>query len=123
MATINYAMLKQTDGYADIGVVAQWTPLTFTGLDQGQAYEGFGNADRSIQIEGTFGVGGSCTIEGSNDGTNFEPLTDPFNNALTLTAKGIKGVEPIVRYIRPRITAGDGTTSLTVTLLGRRNYR
>lgn len=73
--------------------------------------------DRSVQIVGTFGVGGSVTIEGSNDGTNFVALTDPQGNAITKTAAGLEAIAELPRYIRPNVTAGDGTTDLDVYLL------
>ena len=33
-------------------------------------------ADRTIHVYGTFGVGGTVVLEGSNDGTNYVTLTD-----------------------------------------------
>lgn len=75
--------------------------------------------DRSIQVAGTFGSGGSCAIEGSIDGTNWATLNDPQGNALTITAAKIEAVAELVRYLRPHVTAGDGTTALTVTLIMR----
>lgn len=78
-------------------------------------------ADRSIQVVGTFGSGGNLRIQGSNDGTNYATLTDPQGNDLNITAAKIEQVTEVVRYIRPNVTAGDGTTNLTVILLVRRN--
>ena len=93
-----------------------WTPLTTTNAD-GSPFTVAYYKDRSIQVNGTFGVGGSCSIEGSMDGTNYYTLTDPQGNALTFTAAKIEAVSELVLYIRPRVTAGDGTTSLTVSLI------
>jgi len=87
--------------------------------DTGNAIQMPGAADRSIQISGTFGVGGSVTIQGSNDGTNFVALTDPQGNAITKTAAAIEQVSEVTRYIRPSVTAGDGSTSLVVSMLIR----
>lgn len=81
----------------------------------GTAIAGGGFADRSFQVEGTFGAGGTVVIEGSNDGTNFHTLNDPFNNAISLTSANIRQVTEITAFIRPRVSAGDGTTSITVT--------
>ena len=106
--------------FQDKGHTTTWTPLTFTGLDTGAPEPGFGGSDRSVQVTGTLGAAGSVTIEGSNDGVNYGTLTDHQGNALVLTALGIKSVDATCRLIRPRITAGDGTTSLTVTLMARR---
>lgn len=80
-------------------------------------------SDRSVQVEGTFGSGGSVAIQGSNDLTNFETLRDPSSTALTLTTAGIHGILELTGEIAPTVTAGDGTTSLTVTLCVRRTWR
>ena len=73
-------------------------------------------SDKTVQVGGTFGVGGSVTIEGSLDGTNYIALTDPQGNALTKTAAAIEAVSEAVPYVRPRVTAGDGTTAITVLI-------
>lgn len=75
--------------------------------------------DRTVQIGGTFGVGGSVTIQGSNDGTNWATLTDPLGNALTFTAAGMKQITELPYQIRPSVTAGDGTTVIDVWLHAR----
>lgn len=101
--------------------VATWTGIL--NGDSGEPVAMPGSADRSAQVTGTFGAGGSLRIEGSNDGTNYYALNDPQGSALNITAAGIKGIIEATRFIRPRATAGDGTTSLTVTMLLRRNTR
>lgn len=78
-------------------------------------------ADRSVQVVGTFGTGGSVSLEGSLDASNFASLTDPQGNALAITTAKIEAVSELTYQVRPRVTAGDGTTSLTVSLLLRRN--
>lgn len=120
MAVINYTQTNLNNAF-DRGHLTQWTPLTQTGLDSGQPASLFGEADRSIQVTGTFGVGGNIIIEGSNDGTNYATLKDHLGVTLgTITAAGIYSVDQCTQYIRPRVSAGDGTTSLTVTMLSRR---
>ena len=75
----------------------------------------------SVQLEGTFGAGGSSAIEGSNDATNYRALAAvPNGAAIAITVAGIKSVADATRLIRPNITAGDGTTSLTASLLIRK---
>jgi len=103
-------------------VVATWASLTTTD-DVGAPIESPGRNDRSVQVAGTFGVGGSLSIEGSNEETptNWGVLTDPQGNALTFTAAKIEAVSELTRHIRPHVTAGDGSTSLTASLLYRRN--
>jgi hypothetical protein len=96
----------------------QWTPLA--NGDSGAPYGMTGFADRSAQISGTFGTGGTVLIEGSNDGTNYVTLSDPQGVAISKLAAGIFEISQIVKFIRPRVSAGDGTTSLSVTLTARR---
>jgi hypothetical protein len=120
MATVN-EVITNLQEHAERKVhVAVWTPLTTTD-DVGRAVKMAGSADRSVQVDGTFGAGGTLRIEGSNDGVSFYVLTDPQGNALDFIAAGIEAVSEPVRFIRPRVTAGDGTTSLSVTMLLRRN--
>lgn len=92
----------------DVGVTVT-KPPTFVGF-----------ADRSVQVDGTMGAAGNVAWEGSNDGVNFYTLRDPFNNLLNLVAPGIHEILEVVVYARPRVTAGDGTTSVIVTALYRR---
>lgn len=115
--------LTEIKSYGEYAFTCAWTGLTNATTDVGEALEMPGFADRSIQVHGTFGTGGNCKIEGSNDGTNYYVLTDPQGNALDVTAAKIEQVSEITRYIRPRISAGDGTTSLTVTMLLRKGHR
>jgi hypothetical protein len=95
-----------------------WTPLA--NGDSGSPYAMPGYADRSVQIQGTFGAGGTVIIEGTIDGTNYIVLTDPQGNAISKTAAAIETISEIVRFIRPRVSAGDGTTSITVSLIARK---
>jgi len=71
-------------------------------------------SDKTVQVTGTFGSAGSVTIKGSNDATNWVTMNDTDNNALTFTSAGGKLCRENYRYIRPEVTAGDGTTSLNV---------
>lgn len=96
----------------------QWTPLL--NGDSGAPYGMPGFADRAVQIGGTFGVGGTVLIEGSIDGTNYITLNDPQGVAISKTAAALVEIAQIVKFIRPRVSAGDGTTSITVTLVARR---
>lgn len=73
--------------------------------------------DRSVQVVGTFSAGGSLRWEGTNDETNYVALTDPQGNDLNFTTAKIEAVTEIVLLARPRVTAGDGNTTLTVTAL------
>lgn len=72
--------------------------------------------DRTVQVGGTFGVGGSCKIEGSNDGVNYFTLNDPQGNDLVFTAAGMKVIAECPLHTRPSVTAGDGTTAIDVNI-------
>lgn len=74
----------------------------------------------SAQVLGTFGVGGSVNLEGSNDGVNWTILPDINNNAATWTSASVKFFRESTVYVRPNVTAGDGTTSLTMIVSLRR---
>jgi hypothetical protein len=104
----------------DVHIIT-WTGLLQSTLDTGDPFEGPGSADRSVQVEGVLGVGGNLRIEGSNDGVLFQVLHDPTGADLDFAALGVEAVSEVTRFIRPRVTAGDGTTSFVVTLLVRRN--
>lgn len=96
----------------------RWAPLTTT-ADTGIRTGLVGSGDRTVQVFGTFGVGGTLIIEGSIDGTNWFQLRDPGSTALSFTAAGGKAVMEGTPFIRPRVTAGDGTTSLTCLIAVR----
>lgn len=96
--------------------------VTWPGLgldDEGAAAAWVEFADRCFQVAGTFGVGGSLTVEGSNDGVNWSALSDPQGNALTFTTQKIEQALELPLFVRPVVTAGDETTDLTVTLCMR----
>jgi hypothetical protein len=93
---------------------------TWAGLangDEGEALKFSQYADKSMQVTGVFGVGGAVVLEGSNDGVNYAPLRDQSGNYLNATAPGIEMVTQATLYVRPRVTAGDATTSINVILL------
>src|SRR3990170_6811827 len=97
---------------------------TWTGLANGETglvvdYPEW--ADRNIQVYGTFGAGGSIKIEGSNNNSTWATLTDMSGVALVFTAAGIRMVQENVMFVRPVITAGDGTTSLNIVIVARKN--
>jgi hypothetical protein len=97
--------------------------MTWAGLlngDDGGPVELPSFPDVSVQVGGTFGTGGTIVMEGSNDGTTYFTLTDPQGNTVSKTSAALEQIEELVRYRRPRVTGGDGTTALTVTLLARR---
>ncbi|MBK1714640.1 hypothetical protein [Rubrivivax gelatinosus] len=94
---------------------------TWTGLlngDDGAAVDPSLWARASLQVTGTFGTGGTVSLEGSNDGgTTWVVLKDAAGAAITLTAAGLVVLQSTAfRAVRPRVTAGDGTTNLVARL-------
>ncbi len=75
--------------------------------------------DVSVQVTGNFGTGGTVVVEGSNDGVNWATLNDLGGTALSFTAAGLRGVRERVKWLRPRLSAGTGTISLTVSVFDR----
>lgn len=98
-----------------VAFVVSWANLA--NGDVGEAISFAQYTDKSVQVAGVFGTGGSVTFEGSNDGVNWAPLTDPQGNDLAFTAEKIELVTEATLKVRPNVTAGDGATSLTVTVL------
>lgn len=95
----------------------------WTGLlngDTGSPESGAQLSDKSVQVVGTVGAGGSVSIQGSNDLVNWNILTDPQGNLLTFTTQpALEQIQENPFYIRPIVTAGDGTTNFSVTLISK----
>ena len=117
MAIKDYT-LKDISGFGQYGKTITYSGLAIS--DQGAPLEAFGYADRSVQVDGVFGSGGSVMIEGSNNGSTYYPLTDPQGNNLEITSGKIEQISEAVVYLRPRVTSGDGSTSINVTILMRK---
>lgn len=99
--------------------------ITWTGLlngDDGTPVRAPEHTFKEAQVKGTFGAGGSCRIEGSLDAeVTYAALNDPQGNALNLTAAAIERIQESCATVRPRVTAGDGTTTLTVIMVQKRS--
>jgi hypothetical protein len=97
--------------------VISWGPLK--NGEQGAVFTCPHFADKSIQVIGTFGDAGAVVIEGSNDPdlSEFVTLNDAQGNPLSVTLAKLETILENVYAIRPRVSAGDGTTSLTVFLV------
>ena len=111
-ATIN---VSQVDN-----VFITWGPMANGDVGNSQGYTG--SADRTFQVTGTFGSGGTVVLEGSLDGANWFPLHDPLGAAISKTSAGLSAVLEHCPFIRPHVTAGDGTTAITAILAVRRNF-
>jgi hypothetical protein len=115
MALITY--LATAINGDDAATKVTWGPMVAGDTAQPLIYSQW--ADRSIQAEGTFG-GASATVQGSNSGNGYVSLTDPLGNTLSMTAAGIKQVMEVTGFFKPVLSGGDGTTSITFTLVCRR---
>jgi hypothetical protein len=120
MATRTFTSSK-VDALGRDTVSIEWAGLL--NGDDGTPIELAGFADRSVQLLGTLGAGGNVKIEGSNMKTpnpataaHWHLLNDPQGNALDVAALKTEQVLEFTRWIRPRVSAGDGTTSLTLCL-------
>ena len=98
-----------------------WTPLL--NGDSGSAYSAASLSDKSVQVFGTFGAGGTLIIEGSNDsGTTWATINDTrgeTTGALSFTGADLRQILENCEMVRPRVTAGDGTTSLTCIIVAK----
>ncbi len=97
-----------------VAFIAKWEGLAAG--DDGALVMGAQYTDKSVQVVGTFG-GATLTFQGSNNGTDWSPLTDPQGNALNFATAKIELVSEATLYIRPIVTGGDGTTALSVYTL------
>ncbi|HEX8957641.1 MAG TPA: hypothetical protein VF798_15280 [Burkholderiaceae bacterium] len=111
MATVSATY--DNDGAPDDAVrLVSWAGLANAG-DVGDTQSLPAYSEKTFTVTGTFGGGASCTIQGSNDGTNWVALTNKQGNALTFTAAGIGTSQDRPLYIRPNLAAGAGA-SVTV---------
>lgn len=116
MAAVPHTKSTVTDASRRASWVVVWTPLTSTN-NVGDAYDMSAWSDRTAQVTGTFGSA-TLIMQGSNDGTNWFPLNNLQGTAWSIAAAaGGKGIAEVARYMRPSTSGGDGTQSLTVTML------
>lgn len=80
-------------------------------------------SDKCFHASGTFGVGGSVSLRGSNKAAPVV-TTDPIltageggANPVTKTAEGMEQVQENPLWIWPHVTAGDGSTSINCDLV------
>jgi hypothetical protein len=87
----SFQKLRSQDSGID-AVTITWAGLTNGGPDSGQPVQRPALVDRSVQVTGTFGAGGTVVFEGSNDGVNYYTLTNPLGTAISVTTAGITQV-------------------------------
>lgn len=113
MATITASRSTINANFSNY-VIREWPGLALG--DEGAVELCSPVGDRTVQVSGTFGVGGNVRILGSLDNVNFSVLTDPQGNPLDFAQGKIEAIMELVPYIKPQITGGDGSTNLKVTL-------
>ena len=116
---------KYTETILDFGAIwVEWTGLLLN--DTGEPYVAPAFGDKSVQAIGlAAGVGSEVTIEGSNNkfgqaSPQWDTLEDQNGTNLVFlnaTTEKLKAVVQNVIQIRPNVTAGDGSTSVTVRML------
>ena len=96
-----------------------WTGLTNATSDTGDPYAGSEDAIRLVQVTGTFGAAGTVLIEGSllSSLATYGQLHDTAGSDLSMGDSRVEQVQEGPITFRPRVSAGDGTTSLTVTIV------
>jgi hypothetical protein len=120
MATIALA----TESLMRSGHIWTWEALTATNTDGAPADEKVGSiafTEKTVTVTGNFGTSGECTIQGSNDGTNWFTLNDVFENLAVFTSAGIMLLAENPRYVRPAITAGSGAIDLDIIIAVKAN--
>ena len=117
MATRTQTQTEATGGFGRC-VLVQWSGLL--NGDDGDKADLAGFSDKTVQITGTPGTGGTIILEGTLDGTTYAQLTDPQGNPISFTAAGIEAVSENVIGLRPRVTAGDGSTNFVCNVLAKR---
>jgi len=101
MATISG---KPVDAY-DGGSAYVWAALADTDVGGAVRLNGRG---ATVSVDGSFGTSGAIKFEGSNDGTNWFPLTKDGTNALSFTSAGGGNIYERPVYIRANKGAGSG---------------
>ena|SRR3990167_7608547 len=110
------SVVRQATGVP--AVLVTWVALAIG--DTGEPVSLLDYPDKTVTVEGTIG-GGTLTMQGSNDGTNYYSLTDPQGSAIALTAAGIKLITENPVWIRP--SASGGAPTFQVRILCRRSTR
>lgn len=111
-----------TKPYTEIPQGSQIKIIKWTGLsngDTGLPYPVFRQTERSVQVYGTFGVGGKVIIEGSNDDSSsitYATLKDPQGNILEISVPKIEKISECSLVIRPKVV-GTSLTNLTVVMI------
>ena len=88
-------------------------------------------SDKCIHFKGTAGAGGTAKLQGSNDGATVPVfggitlalLRSPDSVVISATGESLFQILESPVWIRPLVTAGDGTTNFTALLMCKPNTR
>lgn len=102
---------------------AEWTALLNAETGDATKLPKWGN--KSVHISGVPGVTGVVAIQGSNDGVAWAVLSSGLSTQGDLTALAvpaapgatIRAVYENTEWIRPVVSAGDGTTTVKVVII------
>src|SRR6185437_2739870 len=98
--------------------VHKWTDSGLLNGDTSTMLNAPSLPDKTVSVTGTFGTGGSVSLEGDNvDGTSGVILKDTAGNNLTFTAAGVVAIAPDAAFIRAHVTVGDGSTNLQIDII------
>jgi hypothetical protein len=122
MAIRDFTVTHARSGKGDDAVAHGCWIVTWTGLlngDTGKPFFAPDYPDKSFQLLGTLGVGGNVNIEASNEDlaipANYDIVRDPQGTDVALNAIAmIRQAQSNTHAVRPRVSAGDGSTNLTV---------
>ena len=121
MATINASHVWIAKGV----LLSTWDALLASG-DVGSNLDAARLPDKTVTVTGPTGGTTSVTIEGSNDGTNFQALTEPQGGTeiVFTSATEIWTILENPRYIRPRLdTVTSGAVSPVIYITSRADVR
>jgi hypothetical protein len=112
---------------AQIDVLARvdtWAGLLQSSLDTGSGVSVADATEIMVMIaSGTLGAGGAITWEGSLDNTNWFPLSSRIGTPAAIVQTALLTptmVQERPLFVRPRVTAGDGTTTLVAAVVSKR---
>lgn len=99
MADVLGSLVIADDGVA----IAKWEGITEN--DAGKMIRMAAFPVKTVHVTGDFG-GGDVTLEGSNDGSNFETLLDCSGSPVTVNSAGIFRLQANPLYIQVTVATG-----------------
>jgi hypothetical protein len=113
------ADIFQTTVQRESVATTTWATLTSANAD-GVAYKPERNraSVAAVQFTGTFDSA-TAVLQGSNDGTNWETLSDVFGLNISFSAAGYAEVSTAMAYLRPSTSGGGGSQDIDCILVAR----